>query len=525
MTRVCVVGAGRWGKNHVRTLHELGVLAALVDESQERLGLFAEQYPGLETHGDIESALAHNYDAYTVATPAETHFSIAKQILESGAPVLVEKPLALSSEEARSLNKIARDNRQQLMVGHLMLFHPAIVKIKELVDSGKIGSLQYIYSNRTNLGTVRTEEDVLWSFAPHDVSIFQYLLDSKPLSVESRGGAYLQTGVHDSVMTTLTYPGNISCHNFVSWLHPFKEHRLVVIGSEGMLTFEDSANGKPLRLHGSTIEWNEGEPAKREGPIEDVVYDDKSPLTEELRYFIENSKGTIARADARNAIEVLEILELASASLMGMDSPQPESGIDSRAMLGPGSFVHRSSYVDAGARIGAGTKIWHFSHVQQNAELGERCSLGQNVNIGSNVRIGNGVRIQNNVSVFEGVEIEDDVFCGPSMTFTNVMNPRAAFPTGAEGYGRTLVMEGATIGAKAVIVCGHTVGKYAFIAAGAVITSDVKDFAFMVGVPAAQIGWAMHGGERIPLDFRGKATCSRTGHEYVVTDGGFSVLS
>lgn len=159
-------------------------------------------------------------------------------------------------------------------------------------------------------------------------------------------------------------------------------------------------------------------------------------------------------------------------------------------------FVHESSYIDEGVKIGDGTKIWHFCHVQRGAEIGQKCSLGQNVNIGDNVKIGNGVRIQNNVSVYEGVEIEDNVFCGPSCVFTNVTTPRAHFPVGGK-YAKTLICEGASLGANSTIVCGHKVGRSALIAAGAVVTKDVPDYALMAGVPAKKIGWVCECGKRL----------------------------
>lgn len=161
-----------------------------------------------------------------------------------------------------------------------------------------------------------------------------------------------------------------------------------------------------------------------------------------------------------------------------------------------GYFVHESSYIDDDVEIGKGTKIWHFCHIQRGARIGENCSFGQNVNVSNNVKIGNGVKVQNNVSIYEGVEIEDDVFCGPSMVFTNDLTPRAAYPKGTAGYKRTLVKKGASIGANATVVCGHTVGRCAMIAAGAVVTSDVPDYALMAGVPARQIGWVDEYGNR-----------------------------
>lgn len=170
------------------------------------------------------------------------------------------------------------------------------------------------------------------------------------------------------------------------------------------------------------------------------------------------------------------------------------------------SFVHESSYVDDNVQIGSGTKIWHFCHVQRGAVIGENCSLGQNVNVANNVRIGNGVRIQNNVSIYEGVELEDHVFCGPSCVFTNVNTPRAHFPVHGV-YARTRVREGASLGANCTIVCGHTIGRSAMIAAGAVVTKDVKDYALMAGVPARQIGWVCECGRK--LDDGLRCPCGR----------------
>ena len=186
--------------------------------------------------------------------------------------------------------------------------------------------------------------------------------------------------------------------------------------------------------------------------------------------------------------------------------------------------VHPSSIVDEGAQIGAGTRVWHWVHICAGARIGERCSFGQNVFVGNDVVIGNNVKVQNNVSVYDAVTLEDDVFCGPSMVFTNVYNPRSAV-TRKDEYRRTLVKQGATIGANATIVCGSTVGRYAFVGAGAVVQKDVPDFALVVGVPARQIGWMSRFGERLelPLQGSGEAVCPHTGERYVLQDGVVSV--
>ena len=178
-------------------------------------------------------------------------------------------------------------------------------------------------------------------------------------------------------------------------------------------------------------------------------------------------------------------------------------------------FVHESSYIDQDVIIGDGTKIWHFCHVQKGARIGQKCTLGQNVNISSNVRIGNYVKIQNNVSVYEGVELEDYVFCGPSMVFTNDLTPRSKYPKGVEGYKKTLVKHGASIGANATIICGNTIGRWAMIAAGAVVTKDVPDYALMAGVPAKQIGWVCECGFPMKEEFR----CKNCGRQYVIVNG------
>ena len=223
MKRVCVVGAGRWGRNHIRTLADLGHLAGIVEPQTESLEQLAAEYPQLACFTSVDAALAEPFDGFVVATPAHSHFELAMQIVEAGRHVLVEKPITLVADDARKLIRLARDNDVNVMVGHVLLFHPAIRKMRDLIHRGRIGKLQYLYSNRLNLGTVRTEENILWSFAPHDISIFQHLIGARPLEVESRGGVFLQPGIHDTTMTLLRYPENVVGHIFLSWLHPYKE--------------------------------------------------------------------------------------------------------------------------------------------------------------------------------------------------------------------------------------------------------------------------------------------------------------
>lgn len=511
--KVCVVGAGRWGRNHIRTLHQMRALGGVVETDLSVSNEIKNIAADIPIYKTVDESFQSDFDGYTIATPAETHFTVAKKILNQGKHLLVEKPITLKAEEARELHHLAKKQKVNLMVGHVLLFHPAVRAIKEMVNSGKIGKLQYLYSNRLNLGTVRKEENILWSFAPHDLSIFQYLIESMPVEIVSKGGAFLQSQIHDSTMTVLRYPDNIVGHIFVSWLHPFKEQRLVVIGSKGMLSFEDSSDSRKLLYYEKGIDWVQGEPIKREGPTETIPYNTKMPLTEELAYFVNHLDGSpVEIADGRNAVEVLEILEKATESLLGQ--PSNENGDPSQSDNAD-YFVHPTACVDEGVQIGRGTKIWHYSHIQSGSVIGEGCSLGQNVNVGNHVRIGNKVKIQNNVSVYEGVELEDYVFCGPSMVFTNIKQPRSEFPQrGTEYYLKTKVKKSASLGANSTIVCGTTIGQYAFVGAGAVVTKDVPDFALVVGNPAKRLSWVCKCGHKLDFGKGEKSVCSQCRREY-----------
>jgi UDP-2-acetamido-3-amino-2,3-dideoxy-glucuronate N-acetyltransferase len=519
--KICVIGAGRWGKNHIGTLYNLGCLSGIVEINKKLRKELINDYPSITIYTDYKDTIKEDFDGFVVATPAETHYAIADYLIRHNKPVLVEKPVALTVKEAEALHLIAEKKNINFMVGHVLLFHPAIRKIKELINQGKIGKLEYIYSNRLNLGTVRTEENILWSFAPHDISIFQYLIETSPSEIVSRGGAFLQPTIHDSTLTILKYPDNIIGHIFVSWLHPFKEHRLVVIGSKGMISFEDSSKEKEILFYEKGIDWVRGEPIKRDGPTETIPYEQVMPLTEELKYFIEHINGDpIEIANSRSAVEVLDILEKASNSLLrGKESIININIKNSGNNSNQDYFVHSTSLIDHDVKIGAGTKIWHFSHIQSGSIIGHNCSIGQNVNVGNNVKISNNVKIQNNVSVYEGVELEDYVFCGPSMVFTNVKQPRSEFPQkGSKYYKKTLVKKSASLGANCTIVCGTTIGQYAFVGAGAVITRDVPDFALVVGNPARFIGWICKCGQKLLESKSITKECKKCKRKYILID-------
>ena len=314
---ICVVGAGYWGKNHIKTLSQLNVLRGIVEQDKATLKMFLNKYPGVNGHSKIEEALLKDYDGYTSATPAKTHFEIAKTIINAQKNVLIEKPMALSIEEAEQLVVLSEKNKINAMVGHVLLFHPAVKKIKELLKRGDIGDLQYLYSNRLNLGKVRTEETVFWSLAPHDIAIFQYLTDSIPKKINATGSTFLQQGIPDSTLTQLEYENGVKGHIFVSWLHPFKEHRLVVIGSEAMISFEDSLEDKPLKLYSKKIDLKSGIPEKVDGPVKLIPFDNRMPLDLEMEYFInhlENKKPEIS--NIKHGYEVVKTLVDASQQIL-----------------------------------------------------------------------------------------------------------------------------------------------------------------------------------------------------------------
>lgn len=500
---VVVVGCGAWGGNHVRTFASLGALRAVSDLDQtlaEELGR-AAGVPAVS----FEQALTDpEVTAVVIATPAATHAQLATRALEAGKDVFVEKPLALEVEDAIALSALADREGRVLMVGHLMQYHPAFDALRKVVADGTLGRLQYLYSNRLNLGRFRREENILWSFAPHDVSMILSLVGTEPDGVEATGGTYLHKTVADVTTTNLTFPGGERAHVFVSWLHPFKEQKLVVVGEQCMAVLDD---GEPwatkLVVFDHRIEWLDGHPEAVRAEARPVPVEAAEPLLVECRHFLDciRTRAT-PRTDGREGARVLAVLNRAQRAL---DAERAHSRPSDDGLEG----IHPSSYVDDDVEIGPGTRVWHFCHLLSGTRIGRDCSLGQNVVVGPDATIGDRVRIQNNVSVYAGVTLEDGVFCGPSCVFTNVTTPRAEVDRKQE-LRPTTVRRGATIGANATIVCGNEIGAYALVAAGAVVTADVPPHALVAGVPARQTGWVSHDGEVLGEDL----VCPRSGRSY-----------
>ncbi len=509
--KIALIGLGYWGKNILRNLYELGVLHTACDRNEETINEKKKQYPGVKFTTSFEEILKDKeINAVAIATPAATHYQLAKQALYAGKDVFVEKPLAMKVKEGQELVEIAKKESRILMVGHILQYHPGVKKLKELINSGTLGKIQYIYSNRLNIGKLRTEENILWSFAPHDISVILMLLGEEPQKVYAHGGDYLNKGIYDTTMTILEFKNGVKAHIFVSWLHPYKEQKLVVVGSHAMAVFDDVSKEK-LFLYPHKIEWKDGKiPVAHKAEYEVIPIEMQEPLKEEIKHFIDCIKERKKPfTNGEEGLRVLKILEYAEQCLSSHSS---YSLTDTPSA---NYFVHESSYIEEGAEIGEGTKIWHFCHISKGAKIGKNCIIGQNIFIGPDVKIGNRCKIQNNVSIYKGVILEDEVFCGPSCVFTNVYNPRAFIERKNE-FLQTIVKTGATIGANATIVCGVTIGKYAMVGAGAVVKKDVPDYAVVVGVPAKQIGWACKCGTTLNFDSNNRGICRYCGNEYEI---------
>jgi len=507
--KVAVIGAGYWGKNLVRNFHQLGALACVCDERATTLAEVEAKY-GVKTMNDVEAILADAaVDAVVIAVPAAQHYEVAKRCLLRDKDVYVEKPLALHAKEGQELVKLAAKRNRILMVGHILEYHPAVLALKKMIQAGELGQIQYIYSSRLNLGKLRTEENILWSFAPHDISAILFLLGETPSMVSSHGGSFLNGHIMDTTLTSCDFKSGVKAHIFVSWLHPFKEQKFAIVGDKKMAVFDDMESERKLVLYSHRINWVDRVPVAEKADAEVVALPKEEPLRRECQHFLECVDTRKApRTSGESALHVLEVLEACETSARRNGTPVEVSQptVEFQA--------HTSAVIDAGCQIGAGTRIWHFSHIMGGSKLGKHCNLGQNVVISPGVTIGDNVKIQNNVSVYTGVELEDDVFCGPSMVFTNVINPRSHVSRKDE-YRRTLVKKGASIGANATIVCGTTLGRYCFIAAGAVVTKDVPDYALMLGVPAQRAGWMCYCGVRL-ADGTPDSTCGTCGRHYKV---------
>jgi predicted dehydrogenase len=315
--RVAVIGCGYWGKNLVRNFAQIGALAAICDADPSSLRAQSSHYPHIQTVASFDDILADNgIRGVVLATPAALHHAQAKQALLHGKDVFIEKPLALHYSEGLELVELAQQHNAILMVGHVLEYHPAVVLLKDIVHCGELGQIRYVYSNRLNLGKVRQEENILWSFAPHDISVITSLLGQEPVSVSSSGGAYLQTDIADVTVSTMLFNEGVRAHIFVSWLHPYKEQKLVVIGDRKMAVFDDAAAEGKLKIFDKGIEWRAGLPVARQTSESMLFFDAAEPLRMECEHFLSCMRERkTPLTDGVNASRVLKVLEASQMSL------------------------------------------------------------------------------------------------------------------------------------------------------------------------------------------------------------------
>ncbi len=321
--KVAVIGAGAWGRNHVRTLASLAdvELVAVCDLDAKRREDVRRQYPATLVTEDLEKAL-RSAEAVVVATAAASHAQLARAAIERELPVLVEKPFALSVADAEAVAALAEGRSVPVLVGHLLLFHPAVERLRAMMGAKELGDIYYLYSQRVNLGQVRPDENALWSFGPHDISVAMHLLGSAPIRVAAHGRSYLQPGIEDVVFLTMEFDSGVMAHVQMSWLDPHKERRLTVVGSKRMVVFDDMHPREKLEIYDKGVDRppeykSYGESLSiREGDIYMPRIANAEPLTEELRHFVAVARGEVApRSGPESGVGVVRVLAAASQSL------------------------------------------------------------------------------------------------------------------------------------------------------------------------------------------------------------------
>jgi predicted dehydrogenase len=314
---VAVLGCGYWGQNLVRNFHQLGALKVVCDLSEAGRARASQIAPGIETCDRFDEIFRRpDIDAVVIATPAETHHSLAISALTKRKHVFAEKPLALTYRQGIEMRNAATEAGCILMVGHLLEYHPAILKLRNLLASGTLGKVNYIYSNRLNFGKVRTEENALWSFAPHDIAVILRLFGELPIEVTCVGGSYVTPNLADVTVSCLHFNSGQRAHIFVSWLNPVKEQKLVVVGDMKMAVFNDVVKEGKLVLYDQRVALQNRQPVLQKGEVEAVDISSDEPLRNECIHFLEAvNTGTTPLTDAESGIRVLKVLQACQQSL------------------------------------------------------------------------------------------------------------------------------------------------------------------------------------------------------------------
>lgn len=498
-----LIGGCYWGKNLIREFNNVGILNVICDINEDALKKYNQEYPHIKTTNKWDTILSDNeINAVCIGLPAEMHYKFAKEALEADKDVYVEKPITLNVLEAEELVNLAKEKNKILMVGHLLHYHSAIIKIKEIISSGQLGKIKNIVSNRLNLGIFRTQENVLWSFAPHDISVILSLCGNKlPDWVQCTGNDCLTKNVHDITNSILKFESeNIYVNINVNWLNPYKEQRLSIVCEKGMILFDDMEKESKLKIYKNYIGWSDNlNPIPQANKIEPEIIQldlSSSPLYNECKHFKECCElRTKPMTIGEEGVRVLTVLNKLNESLTNSGNKININQNLNTNVNEKKYYVHPTAIIDEGAEIGEGTKIWHYSHICAGAKIGSNCNIGQNVFVAGGAEIGNYCKVQNNVSIYAGVKAGNYVFFGPSCVLTNDINPRGMYTKGGH-YLETILEDGVTLGANCTIVCGNTIGTHALVGAGAVVCKDVESYSIMVGNPAKKIGTIDEKGNR-----------------------------
>jgi UDP-2-acetamido-3-amino-2,3-dideoxy-glucuronate N-acetyltransferase len=511
---IALIGAGYWGSKILSRLHALGVLHTVAVQNLNKYTDLAAKYPGPRWTTNLNEVWSNpDIVGVVIATPAPTHAALVEAALRSYKHVLCEKPLSMDLATARRLAELAQQHQRHLLVGHILRYHPAIQKIHQLIGQGLIGEIRSIHSQRMGFGKYPLNEDVLWGLAIHDLDLIPWLIGENPQKTHIDAPSPIAGKLLDTVSITLRFAEGRLGQIEASWTFPQRMRTLTITGTSGVLILEDLYPTPRLFFHAIHVRWMKGTvPHLTLDKVpESIPFDSVEPLMAELQHFLACVEGReTPRTPVEATLPAIALAEKLSRQVYPDTVPTLPY------------FVHPTALIDEDVEIGEGTKIWHFSHVLRGSRIGKNCVLGQNVVVGPFVKVGHNCKIQNNVSLYYGVELEDGVLCGPSCVFTNDKYPRAFIERRNE-FLQTRVRRGATIGANATVMCGVTIGQFAMVGAGAVVTQDVPDHALVVGNPARQVGWVCTCGETLSQRPDGLWHCPRCDSLYQETLKGLAL--
>ncbi len=508
---LAVIGSGSRGPKLARHFAALGALKLICDRTAPPLPLPRERYPDVEICFDLPEVMAReDITGVAIATPADMQSTIAAQALCAGKHVFAQAPLALNNTQARELIQLAHKKKLTLMVGHRHHDHPGAKQLIKLIRSGDLGRIEYIHAEHLDSSRRVARQNVVQSHGVQDLSLILALAGEPPGNVFATGACDRRNPIADIATVHMTFSGGVQGHLFVSRRHPFKKCKVTVVGRSQTAVLDDLQPWRDkLLIYPHLAEDNTCRAKTVAGQPYRLTGHHEAPAAHACRRFLQcmttGKQPVNAGAEDFQVVKILNIVEKNLNAGTGRESVQPigstTSSTEINILKKEAPSVHPTAVLAQDCQIGTDTKIQPFAHILSGSQIGRNCKIAQNVQVGPDVRVGENCTIQDNVAVYRGVTLEDNVFCGPSMVFTSIYNPRAEICKLSE-VRPTLVRHGATLGANCTIVCGNTIGRYALVGAGSVVNRDIADHAIVVGNPAKQIGWACHCGEKLTGELR-----------------------